>query len=244
MKININIPTCWNELSERQLQKLVVLVYSGKSGMIFDLKCLQILVNLKWWQFFKTIKLAYALTQVPISEFKKSFDYIFNENNRTIFPQKINGFFAPMDRITNLTIEEFSVADNLHIKWRETKNQNFLIYLVATLYSKTRQPREVFDKNNLDIKIKYFDKVPLPVLLSVEMAYFGCKNNLVKRFPKVFPATTQKTKQSNKYGFGKVVLQMAGGKFGNHEQTKNTNIYTFLEQFSEDLKNAGNEKNA
>lgn len=237
MKINLAIPKSWNELSDSQFQQLAILLVSGKEGVFFDLKCFRIVLNIRWWQLYKRIKLRYTLSQIPLRELKEHFDFIYTANDRTIFPEKINNFFAPLDKITNLTAEEFSVADDLHIKWRETKNKEFLIYLAAVLYSKTKQPREAFDKNNLPDKIKHFQKVPLAVLLCVELAYFGCKNNLVKRYPAAFPKATKKVSRK-KYGFGKVILQMAGGKFGNHEQTKFTNIYTFLEEFEQNLKDA------
>lgn len=237
MKIKIEIAKSWNDLSESQMQKMASLIYSGKTGIIFDLRCFKILTGIRWFQLRKIAKIVYVLSQVPMSELKKHFNFIYQANDRTIFPAKINGFFAPLNKITNLTVDEFSVADDLHIKWRETQNKDYLIYLAAVLYSTTKQPRESFDKNNLPDKIKHFQKVQLPVLLSVELSYFGCKNHLVKRFPKAFPTSTKKTNTS-KYGFGKVILQMAGGKFGNHEQTKSTNIYTFLEEFNENLKDA------
>lgn len=244
MSIKIAIPKSWNELTDSQFQQLAKLLLSGKQGVFFDLKCFRILLNIRWFQFRKRIHITYVLSQIPLKELKKHFDFIYQENDRTIFPYQINGFFAPLNKVTNITAEEFSVADDLHIKWRETKNKEFLIYLAAVLYSKTKQPREIFDKNNLPDKIKHFKKVPLSVLLCVELAYFGCKNNLVKRYPKAFPKTVKKVSRS-KYGFGKVILQMAGGKFGNHEQTKSTNIYTFLEEFNENLKNAKDaQKNA
>lgn len=239
MKIRIEIPKSWNELSDSQSLKLAKLLYSGTTGKIFDLKCFKILLNIRWLQFRKSNNVTYVLSQIPMRELKKHFDFIYKQMNRTIFPAKINGYFAPLNKITNLTAEEFSVADDLHIKWRETHNKECLIYLTAVLYSKTKQPREAFDKNNLPEKIKHFKNVPLPVLLCVELAYFGCKNNLVKRFSKAFPKSEKKVSNS-KYGFGKVILQMAGGKFGNHEQTKATNIFTFLEEFNENLKNAKN----
>lgn len=239
MKINIEIPKSWNELSDSQFLKLAKLVYSGTTGKYFDLATIKILLNIRWYQFRKSNNVTYMFSQIPMRELKKHFEFIYKANDRTIFPAEINGYFSPLNKITNLTAEEFSVADDLHIKWRKTKDLDCLIHLAAVLYSKTKQPRESFDKNNLPEKIKHFKKVSLPVLLCVELAYFGCKNNLVKRFPKAFPERVKKTSNS-KYGFGKVILQMAGGKFGNHEQTKTTNIYTFLEEFNENLKNAKN----
>ena len=234
MTINVNIPKSWNDLSDRQFFKLAKLIYNSTDNKKFDLKCFIILLNIKWWQLNKLQNSNIIFRQVPVSELKHFYKFIYSNNDRTIFPKIINGFHAPMPKLTNLTVEEFSVADDLHIKWRNTKNIEFLVYLAATLYSKELNPRDKFDKNNLPQKIKYFSKVPIEKLIAVELAYFGSKNSIVKRFPKAFPQNVKKS--NSRYGFGKVILQMAGGKFGNHEQTKNTNVYTFLEEFNENLK--------
>ena len=237
MAIQFTIPKSWNELSDSQFKQLAKLLLSEKKGLHFDLKCLRILLNIRWYQVSKRLKLVYVLSQIPLKELKKHYEFIYTANDRTIFLEKLNGFFSPLNKLTNLTVDEFSVADDLHIKWRETGNKEYLIYLAAVLYSETKQPRAYFDKNNLPEKIKHFQKLSIEELHSVELAYFGCKSNLVKRYPYAFPKGTKKVTNS-KYGFSKVILQMAGGKFGNHEQTKSTNIYTFLEEFNENLKNA------
>ncbi len=36
-------------------------------------------------------------------------------------------------------------------------------------------------------------------------------------------------------GFGKVIDHMAGGKFGDHEKTRRTNVYVLLDRFEQDL---------
>lgn len=239
-KIKMKLPESWNDLTQLQMQRMAKLFYSGASSILFDFQVFMILNNCRWFQIGKWLKLRIILSQVPLSDMKKHYRFIYSENNRTVFPLwvEVKGktFFAPLDRITNLTAEEFAVADDLHIKWRETKDVEFLYYLMATLYSETKQPREKFDKNNLPEKVKHFKKIPIEVMLSAEIAYFGCKNHIVKKFPEAFPAKGKKSKK--KYGFGKVILEMAGGKFGNHNETKTTNIYTFLEEFNENLKQA------
>ena len=242
MILKINLPSSWNELTEKQFLKIASLFYSGTSGKIFDLKLFFILYDCRWFQFLKQAKAILILAETPLSELKNHYSFIYSENNRTRFPEKIKlknkTFFSPFEKITNLTVDEFAVADDLHIKWRETHEIAFLQYLMAVLYVENKQPREKFDKNNLPEKMKRFVKMPLPQMLAAELAYFGCKNHITKRFSQAFPKNTSpKSKNSKKYGFGKVILQMSGGKFGSHEETKNTNIYTFLEEFNENLKN-------
>jgi hypothetical protein len=245
MKINFKIPTSWNELSDEQLQRIAILFHTLKPSLKFDVQILYILLNIKWWQFGKKARLRIAIYyEIPLSELRKSYDFIYSKNDRTTFPpflklkttfRKQQTFFAPQDRIANLTADEFSVADDLHIKWRETKDLEFLHYLAAVLYTPTKN-RSAFDKNELHDKALLFSKVPIKKLLAIEIAYFGCKNHIVKRFPKVFPKSTPgASKPKKNYGFGKVILSMTHGDLSKLETIKKVSIYAFLEQFEEDL---------
>lgn len=243
--INLSVPASWDELSETQLQRIAILFNTAKPSAEFDLKVFYILLNIKWWQFVQKARIRMALRVFPMSDIRNSFTFIYEKNDRTIFPPflKIGKlktgtgklFFAPQNRIANLTADEFSVADDLHIKWRETKNIEYLQYLAAVLYTRTKT-RPDFDKNQLHDNALLFKKIPVKQLLAMEIAYFGCKNNLVKRFPKVFPKPVPgAAPPKKKYGFGKVILSMAKGDLSKVEKIKKVNIYTFLEQFEEDL---------
>lgn len=240
--INLTLPKSWNELSETQLLKVSKLLCS-KEGILFDIKMFIVLLNIKWWQIKKRANMLIVLSQVPISELRNYFQFIYTNVDRTVFPAVIQikdtTFYAPMDRLTNLSIDELSVALDLHNRFLETANPEYLHYLAATLYVQTEQPIRVFDKNVLQFKHKAFAQLHPAVLKSIEIAFSGCKQHLFNKFNLAFPKKGGSLKSSKKkYGFGKVVLQMAGGKFGTHEETKRTNCYTFLEQFEEDLRTA------
>jgi len=251
--IKIILPQSWNQLTSRQLERLAFLFSTTQPSAKFDLAVLFILLDIKWWQYVQKAKVRIVLWNVPMSEIRKNYDFIYTKNDRTVFPPflkicKLKSancqlFFAPQDRIANLTCDEFAVADDLHIKWRETKNPEYLHYLTAVLYTKTKK-RPDFDKNELHEKAKAFSKVPIEKLLAIEIAYFGCKNNIVKRFPKAFPKATPEVSgtKNKKYGFGKVILSMAKGDLSKLETIKKVNIYAFLEQFEEDLIQAAKQK--
>lgn len=251
--IKITLPKSWNELTNRQLERLALLFSTTQPSAKFDIKVLFILLDIKWWQYIEKAKVRIVIWNVPMSELRKNYDFIYSKNDRTIFlpflkvcklkSANCQLFFAPQDRIANLTCDEFAVADDLHIKWRETKNQEYLHYLTAVLYTRTKK-RTDFDKNELHEKAKQFKKVPIAKLLAIEIAYFGCKNNIVKRFPKAFPKPNPEASaaKSKKYGFGKVILSMAKGDLSKLETIKKVNIYAFLEQFEEDLIQAAKQK--
>lgn len=254
--IKIILPKSWNELTNRQLERLALLFSTTQPSAKFDIAVLFILLDIKWWQYIEKAKVRIVLWNVPMSEIRKNYNFIYTKNDRTVFlpflkikNQKslINNqksiVFPPQDRIANLTCDEFAVADDLHIKWRETKNVEYLHYLAAILYTRTKK-RPDFDKNELHDKAKVFSRVPIEKLLAIEIAYFGCKNNIVKRFPKAFPKANPEASgtKNKKYGFGKVILSMAKGDLSKLETIKKVNIFAFLEQFEEDLIQAAKQK--
>ncbi|PIF32985.1 hypothetical protein CLU81_3555 [Flavobacterium sp. 9] len=237
--VKLYIPKSWDEMSSRQLEKIALLFSTTETNVKFYVKLFFLLNDIKWWQFAKKAKIRIILRSFPLSDLHKTYEYIFKENNRTIFPEfikvKKRKYFPPQNRIANITADEFAVVDDLHIKWRETKNIEFLHYMCAVLYTESKS-RPVFDKNELHEKAAPFARVSIQKLLAIEMAYFGCKNNLVKRFPKAFPKPKPgASKPKKKYGFSKVILSMAKGDLSKLEMIKKVNIYTFLEQFEEDL---------
>lgn len=250
--IKITLPKSWNELTNRQLERLALLFSTTQPSAKFDIAVLFILLDIKWWQYIKKAKVRIVLWNVPMSEIRKNYNFIYTKNDRTSFLPflKIKSynlkhkiFFAPQDRIANLTCDEFAVADDLHIKWRETKEVEYLHYLAAVLYTNTKK-RPDFDKNELHDKAKAFSRVPIEKLLAIEITYFGCKNNIVKRFPKAFPKANPEASgtKNKKYGFGKVILSMAKGDLSKLETIKKVNIFAFLEQFEDDLIQAAKQK--
>ena len=236
--IKLHIPTTWNELSPWQMERVALVLYMMAPSAKQDIKILRILLNARWWKFLLHAKIQYVLFDVPLSYIKPYFEYIFKENNRTKFLPAIktkNGtLYPPMDRIINLTASEFAAADDLHIKFLTNKEPEYLQYLAAVLY--TPNPRPAFDKLNLTENVKPFIKLPLTHLLAIQICYSGSKHLLTQRFKKAFPQSSKKTPQ--KYGFGKVILEMCKSDLSKHDKISNVNIYTFLEQFQQDIINA------
>lgn len=237
--IKLNIPKSWDDMNERQFEKIALLFNTAEIGIKFYIKLFFLLNSFKVWQLGKKAKLRIILRNFPLSDLHKTYEYVFKENNRTVFPVSIKLkkklYYPPQNRIANLTADEFAVVDDLHIRFRESRDIELLHYMVAVLYTegKIRPP---FDKNDLHDKALIFKKVPLKKLFAIELAYFGCKNNLVKRFPKAFPKPKKgASKPKKKYGFSKVILSMAKGDLSKLDLIKKVNIFTFLEQFEEDL---------
>jgi hypothetical protein len=241
--INLKLPTTWDELTEKQYLRIIKALHQELTPVQTYLSIFMILVNARWFQFKKKANAFIVRQQVPLSELINHFDFIFKTNNRTIFPSAFKTksgtlVHPPMNRIVNLSADEFAVCDDLHNQFRQTKNPEFLHYLAAALYVDHPTTRPPFDKNHLSFRHLDFKDVPLEKLLAIEIAWFGCKNHLRKRFPQVFPETQNPKKLRKKYGFGKVILQMCRGDLSKRQTIGATNIYTFLEQFETDIKNS------
>jgi hypothetical protein len=251
-KINLKLPASWNELTDRQLSKLAALFFSGNTGVKFDIKIWVIVNDIRWWQLRRMARNILVLRHVALSELKKNYDFIYSKNARTKFPADVknnNGIihFPPLNNISNLTVEEFAIADDLHIKFRETKNTEYLQMLVAVLYVSHNGKRPEFVREILPQLSDSFSKMKTEDLLAIELAYFGSKNTLLKRFPKAFPKGKEgdeKLKSNKKYGFAKVILEMTKGDLSKLKSIQSVNIYTFLEQFQQDIINAKEQQHA
>lgn len=245
MKLTIKIPKNWNDCTDSQLNKLALLIHSGITGNKFDLKCFRILIAAKWFHFLRRAKVSYLLSIEPISVTKQDFAFIYSGNTLTRFPYikpiANEKYYPPLPQISNLSIGEMAIADDLHIKWRATQDIECLYYLAATLYVKQQQPRPIFDKNDLSFKEPLFRNLSMGELLVIEMAFHGCKEHLANKFPKIFPKSKEVAdsipkKLATSSQFPKLILELSGGKFGTHEQTNRTNCYVFLAEFEKLLK--------
>lgn len=239
MKLNINIPQQWDNLTTKQLVKVAKIITTTKPGKLQVLLLLKTLMCCKWYTFKSNAKLVVLLLNVPMSELVNHVNFIYEDNNRTKFLDnlKIKGttYYKPMDRIVNLTADQFAAALDLNNKYLQTKDVEYLQYLVAVIYRKTNAPE--FDKLNLHTEAEVFKKLSIHKLIAIHIAFSGCITIIAKRFKKAFPKPKTPNQKSS-YGFGKIILEMTKGDLSKHRAVKNVNIYTFLEQFQTDIINA------
>ncbi|MFK7049875.1 hypothetical protein V3Q77_08235 [Flavobacterium davisii] len=242
MQINILIPTTWNELSNEQFQKIVSLFHSSEPSIQQEYQAFRILLNARWYQWIKKARIRWLLRTEPRSVWLPFYEFLYQKCTRTVFVSEIkaNGktYYAPNNRLNNLSAVEFAVANDLHVVWRSKQSTEALLLLFHVLYSESKK-RAPFDKLALDKKTA--EKIPLPILLATEATFLGSLNHMSSKFPKVFPAS-QKNKQSKHVSFEKIILAMAKGDLSKLSTIENVNIYKFLEQFQDDIKEANERK--
>jgi len=243
MTINLKIPTSWNDLNIWQLKKIARYSHSNLSGIIFDYKIFLVLLNVRWWHFRKKWKVQKTLLNFTLSNLKKEYSWLQSGLDLTTFIPcikiKSQKWFAPSDRINNLTVDEFAHAEDLYLGWFNDKDFEYLRYLVAVLYREldANGKRKPFDKTELDARARHLSKLNQETLLAILLSYQGSRTHLFKQFPTVFPKPKENAKTPKSSGFGKLVLHFSGGKFGTHNETKDTNVYVFMSEFENQLKN-------
>lgn len=242
MTINLKIPESWNDLNTRQLKKIAQLSHSNVSGVLFDYKVFLTLLDVRWWQFLKNLKALKTVKSATFSHIKEHYSWLQSSLGLTTFIPTIKTkkkvLHAPSDRINNLTVDEFAHADDLYLRWYNAKDFEYLQYLAAVLYRELDKngKRVPFDKTELDDRAKKLSKIDKQTLLAISLSYQGSSSYIYTQFPTVFPKPKGKTKTPKNSGFGKLILYLSGGKFGTHNETKSTNVYTFLSEFEEQLK--------
>lgn len=247
MTIKINLPTNWNDIPPKKLNRVLFLIGNLKESKKLDILLFFTLQNIRWFQFRKIRNAYKTLKLVPLSEIKESFKFIYQSADLTSFKPffKINRkkYFSPGKRLHNITIEEFAVAEDLFYMFNRTQQTDYLKALASVLYRPKKQGvKTPFLHENLSENAMLFDKLTEKELLTFSFAYKGSSISIQNRYKNIFkkgdPKATKKNTSviGNKPGIGKAIINMAGEKFGNLKETKQTNIHDFLTELDNLLK--------
>ncbi|WP_421801768.1 hypothetical protein [Flagellimonas sp.] len=257
MKVNIKIPTHWNELSFQQLDNIahqfhcyneIIKENAGQldrtTQRLFYQVAKELLRHNGWIATRKVLREVHPKEYVPFTKF------IYEGVDRTKFRPmvKVKGlvYHAPDTRLRNITIGEFSFADAAFYQWTNTNNPIWLDVLCASLYREKSEThsdidiRKTFIKQAVDSRADSFGKLSLKKKLGIAKTYEGCRNHISSAFPRIFPKPIKIEGQEppipKKYiSFGKIILNKIEGDPSKLESSNNTNMYDFLSIIDADL---------
>jgi hypothetical protein len=246
MRLNFDIPTSWNELTNWQLKRIASIFFSDKDTkkVTFLLVVYLFMPRLSLWNI---LKLFFLFMQVPYSALKEYTKFLYEENDLTRFPKKLRSRFSylhgPADRLSNVTIEEYAYADLFYYNWAKTKSTTDLDRLVSVLYrpkanetEELTDLRQAFDKDKLRFHAKSVERLSTLTKITIMMAFQGCRDNIIKRYTNVY----KKGKSKSGYApFTKIIASMARGEsqpFGDYYKTKQANVFDFMEMLDEEIK--------
>jgi hypothetical protein len=254
----VSIAEEWNELTKNQLLKIINLLFdkdlvmsmsNWRYGVLFQLLKIKF-YNLRFlWLFMNLPKSDIVIALFPLMA------WVEKKNTLTDFKIKsftIKGvkYYPPEDGLINLTLDEFSSLEPLYTKYQKTKDVDYLDGLVGILYRKKRKKynphslaykgdiREDFNEHLIPYLSEAAEELPLREKQLIYLTYEGGRNKIIANCPHLFTSSEDK-KQAKDFGFGGLILELSGNKFGDFEKTKQTNIITsfnFLEMEAIKLK--------
>ncbi|MCO6501360.1 MAG: hypothetical protein J5I47_13425 [Vicingus serpentipes] len=250
-KSTVKAAECWNDLKKDQLLKIVALFFNKELKMNTSTVRYALLyhtLNIKWYN----LRFLWIFIQLPKVEIVGSLfpliKWIEKENTLTEFKIKTirSGFkklYAPANGLTNITINEFRFTDELYIKYKKTADVDYLNTLVGILYRPKRENhnpdavnyqgdiREDFNEHHLIRNANRLEKISLSKKQVIYLAYEGSRNKIIANHPHLFN-NEEAQKQGKSFGYGGLILEMSGVKFGSFKETCQTNLITafnFLE---------------
>ncbi len=136
--------------------------------------------------------------------------------------------YAPDDGLENVTLYELAFTFTLFEKYLATKDDALANKLIAALYRPSRpetkadresewfgdrrMPLRKYEKT-LDARAAQVETIPMLTRRIIVFWFASCRQQIIEKYPKVFASAGDNEGGTN-YGWGGVLLAMAGGPVG------------------------------
>lgn len=263
--LHLNIPQAWNDLSPIQTKNICYTHYCNIQGIknkptekdAINTATFFIIAKelLRSNGFFKTRT---ALKELRVKAYTTLVEFIFKSVDLHRFPKTVTiknnllerfKLYGPHFRLKNISIGEFSFADALYYRWKQTNDQVYLNLLCATLYrykinyNKTTKEltRQPFNKVQAEINTGLFIKLPFKTKLAIAYAFEGTRNYIVNLHPLVFPklpqsSETKKLKPQKYVPFGELISSKIQYDPSKLATVEDMNVYKFFALYQNELK--------
>jgi hypothetical protein len=247
---DISVPENWNELSTKQLLYIANLWQAwqlmAKNNLDLNrVKALLFVQLIKGTTVFnkqKRVKLITKLTNEEQWALLQLTNFIFIKNTLTVCPFPVirigfKKYYAPNNKLGNIKALEFHFADFFYIKYLQTESNNDLNNLIACIYrpapktAETGEKRVPFYMANIEKNAKAISKLSFAKKQAILLWYIGCRTYIVEQHPHIFSSENQQ--KSNDKGFLPLIMALSGNKFGNYDQTAQTDLVLILIELEE-----------
>lgn len=228
-----SVPQNWNELNCDQLLAISRATFLLKDRSVQKIFVAHRFLNLPF-RVFKRISVS------DINYLYRHVSRLFGENNlrRTVIDCFYVGskkFIGPADAGSNMSFDEFAKADKFYSQFLKSKNESDLDRLLACMYREKNAELNPKDINfNGDLRVPFNEyhvenrAVQITTLdrdykYAILLQYSGFRKFLQDRYPLTFSSG-----EPSKYGLPGMVVELAGEKFGNPDQTFKTNLHAIL----------------
>lgn len=247
--IDLTITDSWSELNINQVlyianfwQAWQLMLKNNQSMRYARAKLFMVLIKNKTAKELKQIFTILSTIDFETLEINllSYTDFVFQNielTNNIIPTLKIGWFkklYGPSDKLSNITINEFSFALNYYNLYNKFEKDEHLDLLIACLYRRPKKNWEESGDIRTDFNTYTADKyLPQIKILNyahkqaVYLYFHSCIELFSKLFPYVFSKAEAGTSNS-KQTFLDVILKIAGGKFGSYNETKSEKAIIIL----------------
>lgn len=252
--VEFSFPSCWDELRldhvllfAAKLKELKASVQFGIPTHEFKLKMLMRLLDINRYNIFSAKRnLFYKLNAEQLFNLVEATDFLYKSCDLTRNPlptlsYRLKKFIGPSDGLKNLSGSEFAFADTMYSRYCKTKDERFLSELIAILYrEKDTQANEEERKKRNDDRIPFVqysisERLKLAESLSegqrqaIFLFYTGSREAMILLHEIVFNDEDNKQKaEDENLGWGAVLIELSGTKFGDLKQTGQENIWNIM----------------
>lgn len=239
------IPETWNELTGKQLVKVMEVLYSEMEADVARLALLRIVTGMGWWRWCRT-----PLWQKMEFLYLGDFLIISNTLTKNLLP-KIGNFYGPADDFNNIKGDEFVFSEDFYFKSFSQSDENeprvfneaMLNELVAVLYREKKpdyntkinpdgDARIPFNQNICAHNAKmYISKWPMAVKLAIFTWYEICRKEMIEQNPEIFSGGSG---EPARYGLISVMRVIAeGGIHGTFENVQQMEVKMWMVELNE-----------
>lgn len=186
-KLACLVPEQWSELSDRQFLAMAGLANGWLREDEFFMQFFgissDVLARIDAFQLYMLNELMQFLHQLePIPTFPV-------KQIKARFPEGVISLYAPGEKLKGMTFQQFMSVDTYYTWYQHTKNTDFILSMVATLYQ-----REGLDFRQLDLSeqmdaIRKVDVNTDDVLQALAMQWTLIRLWLSKTYTALFPGT-------------------------------------------------------
>lgn len=140
---------------------------------------------------------------------------------------------GPSDALRDITYYDYALVDLLLRDMayalkedRPADAETAKTKIMAVLWKK---PGEQYDEKRTEARAKTFSRLPAEWKDAAYLFVAGSLRHITQTFPRIFTDSRNPDEtQDEGYGHAQIILDLAGGKFGDLEKTQYTPLYTIL----------------
>ena len=210
--------------------------------------------------FFSQVKFLRLINKVPVTSLEPFAKFLLEKPEYYFFPE-VPGLAKPADRLGDVSIKHFSVADTLFHQWQENKTHLALRRFVASLYRLQEEPGKLaklfttkkytspeFNNQLLPVVAKITDQLSEEEMQAIAFIYSNVRRYIWERYPIIFPKPTEEKadelkpdfrKNKDQYmPFSKIIVGIAMDELkplGNLHESNKTMLYDFMDTLTETI---------